>query len=734
TSGKYYILQTKAEDRAANEQSGFTQGVSSMTFIWDDTPPETTINVPIDEGKYKPSDLTGVNAINGNATDAVLPYTTDHLNKVQIHLSYLKAGDTYYWTGSAFSSYTVTFDGAWQDAIGTDTWKYPYDGADWVSDENYRLITRAFDTAKPFGANGGNEQDPWTEYGFVMDGTPPVSKVSTPTAGSFIQSSISEISGTSYGGASGLQSGAPGLKLRVYYVAGIDTYYWQGTTALGWSSETVKNLPVDFNASASTEAWTYPPVGYDLPTISTHNQVYSFSIAGLDEAGNQEDPLLSVITVTSDLNYPTIVISTPMSEENAFYGTARTINILEGGSSDGPSGIVPPIKTQISNMSESGAVKPKWDGGIWDVVVSTWLGVTDINPWNINSPAWIDNKKYKVEMRAVDEAQNETPDGAYIREFIYDVNKPSSTIVAPSAAFHNYVQIETLSGSAIDWVHFSATQSYSGIMPDDGIEIQIAKGADTYTGSGFDDQDNWKKVNMTVTDSDSIFGITRIRSADWDYPKVPDIWPPVMVEGSTYTVRVKTIDRSLNLETYIEKQFCYDNSAPTATVTLPDALAYTALPQMEGDISETISALNPSDGIQILIQRDADSEYWNGADWDASGSYDAATHWKDVTNIGVPSWTHIDANLAAEFNSLTASLKFKAYVRAKDVAGNISRPDAPAPSTDEILFTMDRFAPVSITTYPALGDSDMAYINEPITNIAGTAAEIEPGIPSGLNN
>ncbi|MCK5582555.1 MAG: hypothetical protein KAI33_02135, partial [Elusimicrobiales bacterium] len=159
------------------------------------------------------------------------------------------------------------------------------------------------------------------------------------------------------------------------------------------------------------------------PDISIHNQEYKFSIAGLDEAGNQETP--SVITVTSDLDFPTIVISTPMSAANAFYGTERAINTLKGDSSDAPSGIVPPIKMQISNMSESGDPKPKWDGNQWIVMASTWLVVNDINPWNIISPPWIDNKKYKVEMWAIDDAGNEIPAGGLETEFIYDVNKPS---------------------------------------------------------------------------------------------------------------------------------------------------------------------------------------------------------------------------------------------------------------------------------------------------------------------
>ncbi|MCK5583034.1 MAG: hypothetical protein KAI33_04555, partial [Elusimicrobiales bacterium] len=269
-SGRYYILQTRAFDKAGNVQAGFTDTVSSMTFIWDTTPPDSSITQPLDTVKYQPTGLSGINALNGEASDTSLPIIGELLNKVQIHLSYVHDGDTYYWAGANFSSYTVTDETAWQDASGTDTWKYSFSSGDWISDKEYTLKTRAFDEAEPMGVDGGNEQDPWTVHTFIVDGTPPISQVSTPSAGNFMPGGVlSEISGTSYGGASGLEPGAPGLKLRAYYISGTDTWYWTGVV---WSSPTAVDLPVDFNASASTETWTYPPVGYNSPDISIHNQ------------------------------------------------------------------------------------------------------------------------------------------------------------------------------------------------------------------------------------------------------------------------------------------------------------------------------------------------------------------------------------------------------------------------------------------------------------------------------
>ncbi|MBI4655316.1 MAG: hypothetical protein HY746_01075, partial [Elusimicrobia bacterium] len=378
----YTSSATRAIDKAGNVQAGFTDNVSSITFVVDKTPPQVDITQPIDNGKYKPSGLAGVDAINGTSSDALLPGATEQMNKVQVHLSYLQDNATYYWTGSVFSSWTVTFDEAWKTVNGTAPWNYSFNEGNWISDKKYTLRARAFDKAEPFAtANGGNESA-WKTYTVIVDSTPPTSLVSTPSAGGYISGAgLSAISGTSNSNLSGIQT--DGLKLRVSYVYGTDTWYWYGTS---WSSPTPTNLSVDITGVAYS-TWTYPPVGQSLPTISTHNQVYNFSIAGLDQAGNQETA--SAISVTSDFNYPVVTISTPMAGADAFYSQVRTVGSFAGNAADSPAGILAPLKTQISNISDT----TKWNGSGWVIAGSTWLIVNNINPWDLNSPPWVDNKR-----------------------------------------------------------------------------------------------------------------------------------------------------------------------------------------------------------------------------------------------------------------------------------------------------------------------------------------------------
>jgi hypothetical protein len=721
-SNRYYILNSRAIDRAGNTQNGFVVGQSSITFIWDKTPPTSTINFPVSSGTYKPSNVSGPNAFNGIATDTPLPFHGVKLSKVELNLSYIDGNTTYYWTGATFSSNTTEAD-SWFSAIGTDTWRYPFDGeVNFVSDKLYTLKSRAYDLASP----NPNVENPPKEVKFIIDGTPPVSYITTPTPGGYL-THIDQISGTSYGGLSGLQD----LRLRVYYYDGADAYYWNGNNQ--WSSTTVTNLPVNFEVSADTITWSYPPVGYNPPSITINNKQYYIAVFGTDKAGNVETA--NPITVTSDFNYPTIVVSTPMSGANAFYGPSRTLNPISGQADDTPAGIVPPIKIQVTNISESGAVKPKWDGSNWSVVDSTYVAVSGINPWSYTLSNWVANKKYKLDVWAIDYAGNQTPDGTYRRYFIYDTNKPSSTITSFNTGFRKLSDISTIGGNSVDWVINPSTEAISGIKPD-GIFIQIADiTGKTFNGSGFATGDNWRNVSTVsvsgITDAD--IGVTIYSSMTWTYPGTTgDNWPTTLelTEGVTYYVRVRAIDRSQNLENYIEKSFIYDNTPPTVSVSTPaDNKAYVSLPYISGVVNEPVSYL-PSDGVQVLIQRDADGAYWNGSSWDSS--YNPLIHWRSATEIYKSSWVYTDTNLTNYFSSLASALRFKVFVRAKDIAGNITTPDNPPPSTGYNLFTIDKWAPVSITTYPALGNGATVYLRTSIDNIAGTANEVESGYPSGV--
>ena len=322
--------------------------------------------------------------------------------------------------------------------------------------------------------------------------------------------------------------------------------------------------------------------------------------------------------------------------------------------------------------------------------------------------------------------------------FIYDVTAPSA-ILTPSQRIQ-HVQISSLTGTAVDWVNLS-TDSYSGLAPA-GVKIQIVDVTDEYkiyNGVGSfpnNTDDTWLALNTTDYGFiDAQFGVKLASAASWAYPPVGQTWPPALTDGHRYKVRVRAADRSGNTGAYVspvsERQFIYDNSAPTTTVTMPGALYYTALPSLQGDFTETISGINPVNGVQVVVKNNVD-QYWNGASWDAA--FSGSTHWKNATAIYSSSWTYTDANLVYELNNIyPQSMIFTVYVRGKDIVGNKNMVDTPAPATG-VQFTMDHFLPASRSTYPAVGGGAVVYLSSSVSNISGTATDDDDGIESGLNN
>ena len=95
--------------------------------LMDKNAPISYITRPADDGdgvsgRYKPLDIgqfngTPQNHLSGSASDLPLaPLLNSGVEKVQVRLSYLLNGDTYYCMGAKFSSGTVTDVGAWNDA------------------------------------------------------------------------------------------------------------------------------------------------------------------------------------------------------------------------------------------------------------------------------------------------------------------------------------------------------------------------------------------------------------------------------------------------------------------------------------------------------------------------------------------------------------------------------------------------------------------------------------------
>jgi hypothetical protein len=194
--GKDYVILSSATDRAGNSQTSQTVTVSSITIRVDKSDPSSTITLPADsgtagQGRYKPTEIGQDNSGSGGTNSRFIGTVSDTGGagpKTQyIRLSYLNGSTTQYWNGTNFSELYST--NAWQNTSNT-IWRYDTDvpAAAWTAVLNgsghrqFMLESRAEDNTTDWDGTGlGNFQTAYSTTNFIVDNSPPLVYMSTPT-------------------------------------------------------------------------------------------------------------------------------------------------------------------------------------------------------------------------------------------------------------------------------------------------------------------------------------------------------------------------------------------------------------------------------------------------------------------------------------------------------------------------------------------------------------------------
>ena len=121
----------------------------------------------------------------------------------------------------------------------------------------------------------------------------------------------------------------------------------------------------------------------------------------------------------------------------------------------------------------------------------------------------------------------------------------------------------------------------------------------------------------------------------------------------------------------------YDTTAPTSQITFPaDGAAYNAAGWTDF-ITGTAADAVEVDFVEISIQRNSDSKYWDGDSWEAAETF--------VLASGTTSWTYVFSDI-----NLTDGESYTVHSRATDTAGNLQDP------LDSASFTYDTTAPTAM--------------------------------------
>ncbi len=237
---------------------------------------------------------------------------------------------------------------------------------------------------------------------------------------------------------------------RVWYVVGASSVYWNGSAWNTGTPDAAVQLPIQVVGSTGTVAWYYPGTvpGQNVPMTISHldGTTYGVAIQALDNAGNLETP--TTVQFVLDRVGPNISLTTPTAVSSfLYYGSpSNALPTISGTANDSPAG-VSQVFLEINDLTDN----TRWNGSSWAATASTgYLVAVGTNPWTLPGPAWIGNRQYQIFAYGVDNAGNISPN-ASTSTFIYDVNKPSTTIMVPNVAAYPFGQPAALTGTAVDW-------------------------------------------------------------------------------------------------------------------------------------------------------------------------------------------------------------------------------------------------------------------------------------------
>ncbi|MDA3793543.1 MAG: hypothetical protein PF545_07870, partial [Elusimicrobia bacterium] len=674
TDTHQYSLKSKVSDKAGN----LTQS-SLNTFYYDETPPLSFMDVPVENQYYKKGDsdvevFSGSSTDQGSGVELVEIRVLDKDNGLYLRDSdqgWEASSDNWLPTGGAVDNWTYTIN------YPTDTWS---DGGE------YLMVSRAKDYA-------GNAQESYnigqSSNTFYYDTTIPTVEVSTPSAdvntSPVIQGTANDI----------FPGGVTQVKVRIWRQDG--TYY-TGVDS-NWDTNTGNWL----NVTSGLDSWEY-----DKISIFTDQILYKVMAKVQDIAGNWSN-MSSSATFIVDMSSPTSTITTPVNNKyyNSLTSLGGAVNDDYGDAFSGvdPSNVEIQIKDEDTGNYWNGSVD-KWTGssttwraanyggGNW-----TYSDISD-NHWD-----WVgEGHKFTVKVKAGDNAGNiEVPVAGTV--FYFDDTVSTSAVTYP---------VDTESYSGVTSISGVATDVASGIHPAgvDYVKIRIKNP----TGDCLDisqDPDSFVAGDVWNTASDT---------TTWTLAVDPTAW----TTDTVYTINSRVYDKvtepsGANVEVEFGTfTFTFDNAAPTTVIEAPTDGDYRSdIEDISGTATDLTTGVDYTE-VKILSKNGT----YSGRTWDVgSSSWTVSESW-NTSPGGFPSAGGIDASWtwsAGSTTPWTSGNRYEIFAKGYDRTSYSS--NAESEGAVGTIFTFDNVAPISVTTYPAVGVG-YSYMD----SMHGTASDLTSGL------
>ncbi len=673
-NGRSYTVHEIVTDKAGNPVD-----VPHAPFTFDIVAATATVTVP----QAGMAGISSLPTISGTANDGKA------VASVKVAIQKLDAQGFWFDGANDFINDTQTWLPAIFVGVSSGAWTYTHINLNsrLLDNTTYLVLAQAFDVA-------GNTQTVLnanvSSFTFRIDKGLPTTTINTPPVpgGFYSPANIGEAvpTNTLFSGhasdAGALATGLNLVQVRLSYLLGPDTYYWDQANTKFSSAPITGNTA--WQSAAGKVNWQYL-TDISWPTDMSHN--ITFESRAVDKAtlgdgtfAPSTGPATSVAFLV-DIATPTAAITQPAA--NALLKTPPTITGTAWDDVTGSS--LTAVKIEISSGSSPASY---WTGSQWveGIGGAAWNTVTLSTTWTYTTSGigLTPDKNYYVRIQAIDRAGN--------------------TFTSPHSTFTYDTQIPAVSiSSPVDTGHYSSFATYvstpfGGAASDGG---SVPTGISTVTLTLFDvtfssyfNGTNWTGTTSSVA--------VQGAAANWSYNSTNLSF----IDGHEYSLTALASDNATNSNT-ASVTFYYDTSKPTSTITFPSIPYLTNLTGINGtakDQGNNIAKLSTGSVTVAVRQGAGPNTWWNGTDFTGNfPNYGNFTVVNTTTTEPNNPWSVTQNAAYTNFkNALVTGNNYLFITRATDNVGNAEfATGIQPPGGVGVSVLYDSAPPVSGINFPA---------------------------------
>src|SRR5207302_9604703 len=270
---------------------------------------------------------------------------------------------------------------------------------------------------------------------FIVDSTSPTITLTWPAANAAVSSSTVQMTGTDGDDAGG--SGVNLIQVEISTGLAGSKVYWNGAS---WQAGQL------WITTTTVNPWIYTIPNSAL--APGNGKLYYLRIQANDFAGKLFTSQTS--TFTYNTTAPTVTI-TPQAPNNGFYSAVQVSTPLAGTTS--PSGAPGIVVSTVSLMLQDLTFPTSYfNGSAWQNGSTSFAAQGTVGSWSFNSASlsFVNDRQYQLTATATDNSQVANAASSI---FVYDVQKPTSSITSPAPGYVTANPLTTLSGKANDQIN-----------------------------------------------------------------------------------------------------------------------------------------------------------------------------------------------------------------------------------------------------------------------------------------